>query len=305
MSTQHPNTVDAPPPHPVQALTGIRVLSLALNLPGPAALMRLRDMGAICTKLEPPGRDPMAYYSPVAYRHLHQGIHVMVADLKQEAGQQAVHAELAQTDVLLTSFRPSALRKLGLDCASLQDRYPRLVMVSIVGAPGTRADEPGHDLTYMAENDLVQGHNLPPTLYADMGGALATSEAVLQGLLARQRMGVGCCIEVALSEAAAWLGLPREWKLTTPDGDVGGAHAGYRVYACRDGRVAVAALEPHFAARLCLAANLGSPTHQTMQAPDTHAALASFFSDQTCATLEALATHHDLPLVTLKNPERM
>lgn len=302
MSALHPNTVEAPPPRPVQALAGIRVLSLALNLPGPAALMRLRDMGAFCTKLEPPGGDPMAHYSPVAYSQLHQGIHRVVADLKHETGQQALHAELVQTDVLLTSFRPSALRKLGLDFASLQDRYPRLVMVSIVGAPGARADEPGHDLTYMAENHLVQQLNLPPTLYADMGGALATSEAVLQGLLSRQSTGSGCCIDVALSEAAAWLGLPRQWKLTTPDGDVGGAHAGYRVYACQDGRVAVAALEPHFATRLCLVANLGTPTHQTMQAPDTHAALARFFSDQACATLDVLATQHDLPLVTLRNP---
>ena len=89
-----------------------------------------------------------------------------------------------------------------------------------------------------------------------MGGALMASEAVLQALLVRAQTGQGTLLEVALADAAAWLAQPRHWGLTTPDGDVGGAHAGYRIYPCADGRVAVAALEPHFAARLCAAAGL-------------------------------------------------
>ena len=91
---------------------------------------------------------------------------------------------------------------------------------------------------------------------ARMGAALMASEAVLQALLVRAQTGQGTLLEVALADAAAWLAQPRHWGLTTPDGDVGGAHAGYRIYPCADGRVAVAALEPHFAARLCAAAGL-------------------------------------------------
>ena len=64
--------------------------------------------------------------------------------------------------------------------------------------------------------------------------------------------------EVALSDAAGYLGLPNHWGLTKPSGAVGGAHAGYRIYACKDGRVAVAALEPHFAQSLCEQAGVGS-----------------------------------------------
>ncbi|HWT18886.1 MAG TPA: CoA transferase, partial [Variovorax sp.] len=94
---------------PFQPLAGVRVLSLALNLPGPAALLRCRMMGAACVKLEPPAGDPMAHYNKLAYAALHEGIAVRTADLKAEAGRQQLHAELAQTDVLLTSFRPSAL----------------------------------------------------------------------------------------------------------------------------------------------------------------------------------------------------
>src|SRR3954467_8120260 len=91
-----------------------RILSLAWNLPGPAALMRCRRMGATCIKIEPPAGDPMGWYNPTAYTDLHEGVKVVQADLKTEAGQHVVHQELAKADVLLTSFRPSALEKLGL-----------------------------------------------------------------------------------------------------------------------------------------------------------------------------------------------
>ena len=132
-----------------QPLNGTRVLSLALNLPGPAALMRCARMGATCTKLEPlapashTSADPMALYSPQAYTDMHQGIRVVQAHLKTEEGQAALHAELQRTDVLITSFRPSALTKLGLGWDALQSRYPRLSLVRIVGAAGERAEEPG------------------------------------------------------------------------------------------------------------------------------------------------------------------
>jgi alpha-methylacyl-CoA racemase len=107
-----------PAPKP---LKGLRILSLALNLPGPAALMRCHQLGASCAKLEPPAPagapagtsgDPMGMYNPPAYAALHAGVRVGVADLKTAAGQKALHKALAKTDVLLTSFRPSALVKL-------------------------------------------------------------------------------------------------------------------------------------------------------------------------------------------------
>lgn len=279
-----------------QPLEGVRVLSLALNLPGPAALLRCRGMGATCLKLEPPGGDPMALYNKPAYAALHEGIAIETADLKTGAGQQQLHAELAKTDVLLTSFRPSALRKLGLDWPALQARHPSLSQVAIVGAPGERAEEPGHDLTYLAESGLVTGTELPPTLYADMGGALLASEAVLKAMLLQSRKAGGVYLEVALNASADWLALPRTWGLTQPSGTVGGAHAGYRVYPCADGRVAVAALEPHFASRLCEAAQIDS---RDMLAPATHEALAAWLATRTRAELEAMSRERDVPLLTL------
>ncbi len=289
---------------PLRVLHGIRILSLALNLPGPAALMRCHKMGATCVKLEPPASDPMRLYNPAAYQQLHEGVKVLAADLKTEAGQKVLQRELAKTDVLLTSFRPSALEKLGLGWKQLHTAHPNLSQVAIVGAGGARAEEPGHDLTYLAENGLVLGLDPPATLYADMGGSLLASEAVLQAALVRnERYGgsgenhpQGVFIEVALSDAAGYLALPRQWGLTQPTGAVGGAHAGYRVYPCKDGRVAVAALEPHFAAALCKAAGIEAPDGPTMVQPATHAAIAAFFQGRTRDELAKLAVDQDIPL---------
>lgn len=281
-------------------LHGLRILSLALNLPGPAALMRCRRMGATCTKLEPPGGDPMGHYNPAAYAELHEGVKVLQADLKTAQGQDVLHGELARTDVLLTSFRPSALAKLGLGWTPLHGRYPGLSQVAIVGAAGARAEEPGHDLTYLAEHGLVPGLELPATLYADMGGSLMASEAVLQAALRRQEQPrEGLYLEVALADAAGYLGTPRRWGLTQPSGSVGGAHAGYRVYPCRDGRVAVAALEPHFAARLCEAAGVAGGDVRAMFRRETHDTVAAFFASRTRAELDALAIEKDLPIHTM------
>ena len=290
---------------PVRPLRATRILSLALNLPGPAALMRLRAMGARCTKLEPPGPpgrsgDPMQRYNAQAYATLHQGVKVLQADLKTDAGQARLHAALADTDVLLTSFRPSALAKLGLGWRALHKAYPALAMVCIVGAGGARAEEPGHDLTYLAEAGLVSSLELPPTLYADMGGALMASEAVVQARLEQLRTGRGVRLEVALADAAHYLALPRSWGLTAPGGAVGGAHAGYRIYRCKDGRVALAALEPHFAQALVQLLDHAGDTETTMFSPERHQAVAAFFAGKTRRAVDALARRYDIPLFTLR-----
>ena len=296
------------PATPLKPLRGVRILSLALNLPGPAAFLRLKAMGASCLKAEPPGPkgapagtsgDPMGQYNPTAYATLHDGIKVVTIDLKSDKGQVLLHKQLARTDVLLTSFRPSALAKLGLSWKALRKAYPALSVVAIVGAPGARAEEPGHDLTYLADAGLVTGLDLPATLFADMGGALMASEAALKAVLAQKASGKGSFQEVALSAAAAWLALPRTWGLTQAKGAVGGAHAGYRVYPCKDGRVAVAALEPHFAASLCAAAGVNMNGMGSMFQPATHQAIAAFLAGQTRKQLHTLASARDIPLHTL------
>ena len=288
----------------IQPLQGVRILSLALNLPGPAALWRCADMGADCKKLEPlapagGGADPMGLYCPSAYAQMHERVQTLQADLKTEAGQQALHALLAETDVLLTSFRPSALTKLGLGWEALQQRYPQLSLVRVVGSAGELADVPGHDLTYQAEAGLVHSTQLPPSLFADMAGALMASEAVLKAMLISSRSGRGVFQEIGLAQAAQWLSLPWHWGLTQPEGDVGGAHAGYQIYPCADGIVAVASLEPHFAQRLCEAAGLPFSHPTDMRKPEIHAGVAQFLAPLRCAQLMQLAQEKDIPLHAL------
>jgi crotonobetainyl-CoA:carnitine CoA-transferase CaiB-like acyl-CoA transferase len=140
---------------------------------------------------------------------------------------------------------------------------------------------------------------LPATLYADMGGSLMTSEAVLQVVMHQRSKGKGAYLEIALSGAAAYLALPRTWGLTQPGAAVGGGHAGYRVYPCKDGRVALAALEPHFAARLCAAAGVEAASMEAMFAAATHEAVAAFLSTRTRKQLDQLALAKDIPLHTL------
>ncbi len=297
-------------------LTGIRILSLALNLPGPAALMRCRALGADCLKFEPPAGDSMVHYSQAACADLHRGVSVRTVDLKSAGGQAEIQAELARTDVLITSFRPSALSKLGLGWDALHAAYPYLSQVAIVGGAGAAAETPGHDLTYQAEHGLVTGLNLPPTLFADMGGALMATQAVLEAVSAQRREGhvpaaaaqaeaqaptgktqPGQYFEVALADAAAFLALPRRWGLTRPQDAIGGAHAGYQVYACRDGRMAVAALEPHFARRLMEAADLRADLDPI--SPEARQRLTAFFAAHSTDELNAIAASRDIPMHSL------
>ncbi len=283
----------------LKPLRGIRILSLALNLPGPAAVMRLKALGASCTKVESPAGDPMNGYSKPAYAQMHEGVKIVSADLKTELGLARLHKLLAKTDVLLTSFRPSALARLGFSWKQLHKAHPHLNLVSIVG--DTAAPEvPGHDLTYMAEQGLVTGLDLPPTLFADMGGSLLAVEAVLAAVIQQKTTGRSSNQVVGLAQATQYLALPRHWGLTTPEGLIGGAHPFYQVMPCKDGRVAMAALEPHFASRL--AAMVGHP----LQAPTDVLKTAlkkkalAFMKRHSCAELQKLAQLHDLPLHTLK-----
>ncbi len=271
-----------------QALAGLRVVSLAVNLPGPVAARRLLALGAAVVKVEPPAGDPMARYHQGYYRALAAGQEVVTLDLKGEAGRGALAARLEAADLLLTAQRPSALARLGLGWEALHARHPRLCQVAIVGFPAPRQEEAGHDLTYQAAAGLLQPPRLPSTLLADMAGGERAFGAALALLLARQRDGAGRLAEVALSEAVAALAEPHRLGLTTPGALLGGGAPGYALYRAQDGWVAVAALEPHFRERL--EAGLG--------ARDA-AGLGRAFLGRTALAWQAWGVEQDVPVVAL------
>jgi crotonobetainyl-CoA:carnitine CoA-transferase CaiB-like acyl-CoA transferase len=260
----------------------MRLLSLAQNAPGPAAIAQLVAWGASAVKVEPPAGDPMAAHCASWYEEMHRGVEVHALDLKTEAGQTAFWHFAARTEVLLTSQRPSALTRLGLDPVSLTARLPSLRSVAIVGDTAD-PESPGHDLTYLAQTGLL-GNSMPMTLLADLLGATCAAMAVVCVL----REPPGSHRVVGLRDSLDLLLGPIRHGLTAPGGLLGGGNPAYGIYEAREGHVAVAALEPHFRAGLYSALNL----------PDG-APLAPAFATRTAAEWEWWASEQDLPLAAL------
>src|SRR5215203_834817 len=231
-------------------LRGIRVLTLAVNLPGPVAASRLGAMGASVVKVEPPGGDPLAWMCPGYYEDLSAGQEVVRLDLKTQEDRASLDDWLEKTDLFLTSSRPVALGRLGLSWPELHARFPGLCQVAIVGHPPPDEDAPGHDLTYQARIGTLAPPELPRVLVADLAGAERAVSAALSLLLARERGQGAGYKQVALSEAARSFAEPLRQGLAAPGGVLGGGYAGYGLYRTRDGYVALAALEPLFWERL-------------------------------------------------------
>lgn len=267
------------------ALRGLKLVSLAPNVPGPVAARELQDMGMEVTKVESPAGDPLHLAYPGWYGRLTHGQKIMPLDLKRSEAQSELNEQLADADVLLTSSRPSALARLGLDPGTIAQRYPRLAYVAITG----EGEKPGHDLTYQACLGLVSD-GMPRTLAADLMAARVAVQAVLALLFQRERTGKGEYAVVEIPAAAAVLVDPWREGLTRPDGILGGADPLYGIYTGRDGALlALAALEPDFRARV--ERELGVKDRPGLKAK---------FQERTAAEWEAWATARDLPLVALK-----
>ena len=276
----------------VASLRGVRLVTLAQNVPGPAAAARLQSFGASVVKVEPPSGDPLASSNPAWYGALAAGQELVRLDLKTDVGRDRLDEHLAAADVLLTSNRLAALARLGLGPEELGARYPRLCYVAITGYPAPREDAPGHDLTYLADLGLLSPPDMPRTLLADLAGAERAVSATLALLLDRERgMGAGYA-EVALSEAAAFFAEPLRYGITKPGAHLGGGFPGYGLYEARDGWVAVAALEAHFWKSLLLELGLEEATRE---------ALEEIFLQKTAEEWERWATERDLPLAALSD----
>jgi alpha-methylacyl-CoA racemase len=279
---------DDPGPRP---LRGVRVVTLAVNVPGPVAAARLHDLGAAVTKVEPPSGDPLAEMARAWYDELARGQRVIRFDLKAPEGWARLEEVLAESDLLLTSSRPASLARLGLAWDDLRARHPRLSQVAITGHPPPREDRAGHDLTYQAALGLVEPPALPRTLLADLASAERAVSAALALLLERARDGVGRYAAVSLEEAAEVFAAPLRHGLTRPGGLLGGGAEIYGLYRAREGWVAVAALEPQFRRRLAEALGLDGLSR---------AALESSLLARTAEEWEAWATEHDLPIAAVR-----
>ena len=271
-------------------LNGFKLVTLALNVPGPAAAARLVELGMKAIKVEPPAGDPLKSAARTWYDFLTLEQTVITLDLKNAQDREKLDEFLADADLLITSFRPSALRRLQLDWESVHGRHPRLCAVNIIGHPPPDEELPGHDLTYQAKLGLLRPPQLPITLYADLAGAERAVSASLALLFNLVRTGNAEFAPVSLFEAMRDVGGPLAAGLTTPGGSLGGGFPYYGLYQTIDGWLAIAALEPAFVQRLKSELNLTA---------GTHAELEHIFRTRTAAEWEHWAKDRDLPIAAL------
>ncbi|MBA2693543.1 MAG: CoA transferase [Rubrobacter sp.] len=275
-------------------LEGMKVVTLAVNVPGPAAASRLREFGASVTKVEPPGGDPLEASNPAWHRAMATGQNIVALDLKDEGDLRELASLLENADLLLTSNRPASLARLGLSPEDVAGKYPNLAYVAIVGYPSPRENDPGHDLTYLADYGLLTPPDMPRTLLADLAGAERAASAALGLLLGRERgFGAGYA-EVPLSEAAEAFAAPFRHGITRPGELLGGGFAGYNVYRTSDGWIAVAALEAHFLAKLLSELGLEKADKERME---------RIFAEHPSSRWEKWAAERDLPIAALEEPE--
>ena len=275
----------------MKPLQDIRVVTLAINLPGPLAVAALKELGATVVKIERPEGDPLAQFKPNWYRALHEGYEILYLNLKESRDRTRLEEKLHSADLLVTATRPAALDRLGLAWTELHLRYPRLCQVAIVGYAPPHEDLPGHDLTYQAQLGLLEPPHLPRTMIADLAGAQQTVAAALSLLLARERgQGTNYAL-VSLARAAEDFAEPLRQGLTASDGLLGGALPGYNLYRAREGWIALAALEPHFWRKLCAELGVSSPDRQQLQ---------TVFLTRTALEWEAWAVQRDLPVAAVR-----
>ena len=272
-------------------LRGFRVVTTAVNLPGPAAAARLRLLGASVVKVEPPSGDQMLAFSPDWYRELNAGQTILTLDLKKPRDRARFDRLLDRSDLLLTASRPAALLRLGLDWQHLHARFPRLSHAALVGYMAPRQNVPGHDLTYIARAGAVDPPHLPISLWADLACAERLAAEAIALLLGREHSGSGSCREISVEEVASFLAAPVRFGLTTQTGILGGNLPQYSIYRARQGWVAVATLEPHFWETLRKELKLRKGTKRE---------LAAAFRKRSAKEWERWATGLDLPLVAVR-----
>lgn len=249
-------------------LIGIRVIDLSQYIPGPFATRQLSDLGADVIKVESPNGDPMQSLfqnsdgkSPI-YEHLNRGKRVLRLNLKTPDGLAALKNLLSNTDVLMESFRPGVLDRLGLDRKTLKSINPDLIHCALsgFGQNGPYAQKAGHDLTYCAVGGALElsGTTEKPVMsfppIADHSGAMQAVNTILAALVNKAHNGTGCYIDISLFEPIlSWQYLhlleddPKREAM-----QLNGGLACYQIYQTLDNRfVALAALEEKFWKAFC------------------------------------------------------
>jgi alpha-methylacyl-CoA racemase len=254
-------------------LDGITVLDLASVGPAARTSRWLADYGATVVKVGPTPKQGGVQITPPFYAYAgHRDMQRALFDLKTETGREAFLRLAATADVVIESFRPGVVDRLGIGYDAVRSRNPGVVYCSTTGygQDGPRASWAGHDLNYLAAGgylhcsgrDGAGGPALPGATIGDgAGGGMHAVIAILAALVHRASGGQGTYLDVSVADGVlSLMALHLDEHLATgavpgPRHDLlTGRYACYDVYPCRDGNwLAVGAIEPQFYANLCRA----------------------------------------------------
>ncbi len=305
-------------------LSDIKVLDLSRLLPGGFCTLLLADLGAEVLKVEDTGMGDYVRWAPPfhdgvedsaksgMYIGLNRGKRSIRLNLKEEGGREALKRLARDYDVLLESFRPGVLDRLGVGYEVLREENPGLVYCAIsgYGQNGPNRDRSGHDMNYLGLNGVLglTGEEGGPPVQsgaqiADLGGgALMAAFGVMAALHERRTSGEGQFVDISMTDGSmAWLGMLAGKFFA--DGSVmkrgGNELAGsiicYRPYAASDGWVTLGALEPKFWQAWCKGVDREDLIEKQFERPgsDAHKEVEQVFASRTREEWREFASQHD------------
>lgn len=256
-------------------LAGVRILDLTRLLPGGYATLLLADLGADVVKVEEPGKGDYIRWTPpvvggfsAAHIALNRNKRSMTVNLKSEEGRDLLLRVVEHFDIVIESFRPGVMDRLGTGYDALRARNPRLIYCAITGygQDGPRSRTAGHDVNYIGYAGLLSitgPEGGPPVIpgvqIGDLaGGGMSAVIAVLAALHRRDGTGEGDFCDISMMDGAlSWLSIHAgEFVATGEDPSweqmhLSGKYPCYRIYPAADGYLTVGALEPQFWKALC------------------------------------------------------
>jgi alpha-methylacyl-CoA racemase len=300
----------------MSALEGIRVLDLTRLLPGGFCSLLLADFGADVIKVEDTAAgDYLRWASPryeaaepsaagAMFRAINRGKRSIRVDLKHPGGRDVLVRLAAGADVLIESFRPGVMDRLGVGHERLRQENPRLVYCAIsgYGQDGPFAGRAGHDLNYLARTGMLSltGEPAPPAgQIADLGGgALMAAFGILAALRERDRSGEGQLVDVSMTDGAlSWLAMTaaRYFANGEVSRELTGSLICYRTYRCSDGWVAFGALEPKFWRAWCLGVGREDLVERQFEpvGSEAHREVEAVLAARTRAEWESFNAQHD------------
>ncbi len=305
-------------------LEGVRVLDLSRLLPGGFCSLLLADFGAEVLKVEDMGMGDYVRWAPPHYEGadpsagsalflaLNRNKRSVRVNLKEEGGREVLLALVREYDVVLESFRPGVLDRLGVGYERLREENPGLVYCAITGygQDGPYRDRSGHDMNYLGlvgVLGLTGERDGPPVQAAGQiadigGGALMAAFGILAALRERDRSGQGQLVDISMADGAlSWLAMVAARYFCegiTPhrgDPELAGRLICYRPYACADGWVTLGALEPKFWQAWCRGVGREDLIERQFEAPgsEAHGEVERVFLERTREQWQAFASDHD------------